>query len=76
MWFGCRLLVAVFSQAYSGDAEICTGFLPPQAALRIMLSNESDAVYIDRYVSAFPSPMWLQMTGALNVQCDLFSYQT
>ena len=46
MWFGCRLPVAVVSQAYPGNAEICPGFPPPQAALRIILSNEGDAVYI------------------------------
>ena len=54
MWFGCRLLVAVVSQAYPRDTEISTGFPPLQAALRIILSNEGDAVCIDRYVSAFP----------------------
>ena len=48
MWFGCRLPVAVVSQANPGNAEICPGFPPPQAALRIILSNEGDAVYIDR----------------------------
>ena len=46
MWFGCRLPVAMVSQAYPGNAEICPGFSPPQAALRIILSYESDAVYI------------------------------
>ena len=49
MWFGCRLPVAVVSQAYPGNAEICPGFPPPQAALRIILSNEGDAVYY-RYI--------------------------
>ena len=49
MWFGCRIPVAVISQAYPGNAEICPGFPPPQAALRIILSNEDDAVYIDRF---------------------------
>ena len=44
MWFGCRLPVAVVSQAYPGNAEICPGFPPPQAALCILLSNEGDAV--------------------------------
>ena len=39
MWFGCRLPVAVVSQAYPGNAVICPGFPPPQAALRIILSN-------------------------------------
>ena len=47
MWFGCRLPVAVVSQAYPWNAEICPGFPPPQTALRIILSNEGDAVYID-----------------------------
>ena len=47
MWFGCRLPVAVVSQAYPGNAEIYPGFPPPQAAQRIILSNEGDAVYID-----------------------------
>ena len=63
MWFGCRLLDTVFSQACSGDAEICTGFPPPQAALRIILSNEGDAVCLDRYVSAIPSPMGAVVTN-------------
>ena len=49
MWFGYRLPVAVVSQAYPGNAEICPGFPPPQAALCIILSNEGDAVYLDRY---------------------------
>ena len=44
MWFGCRLPVTVVSQAYPGNAEICPGFPPPQAVLRIILSNEGDAV--------------------------------
>ena len=44
MWFGYRLPHAV---AYTGNAEICSGFPPPQAALRIILSNEGDVVYID-----------------------------
>ena len=44
MSFGCRIPVAVVSQAYPGNAEICPGF-PPQAALHIILSNEGDAVY-------------------------------
>ena len=50
MWFRCRLPVAVVSQAYPGNAEICHGFPPPQAALCIIPSNEGDAVYtkIDR----------------------------
>ena len=30
------------------NAEICPGFPPPRAALRIILSNEGDTVYIDR----------------------------
>ena len=47
MWFGCRLPVAVVSQAYLGNAEICPGFPPPQAALRIILRNEGYTVYID-----------------------------
>ena len=51
MWFGCRLPVAVVSQAYPGNGEICPGFPPPQAALRIKFSNVGDAVYIDRSVS-------------------------
>ena len=32
----------------SRDAEICPGFPPPQAALRIILSNEGVEVSIDR----------------------------
>ena len=32
----------------SRDAEICPGFPPSQAALRIMLSNEGVEVSIDR----------------------------
>ena len=46
---GCRLPVAVVSQAYPGNVEICPGFPLSQAALRIILSNEGDAVrvYID-----------------------------
>ena len=31
----------------SRNSERCPGFPPPQAALRIILSNEGDAVYID-----------------------------
>ena len=49
MWFGCRLSVAVVSQAYPGNAEICPGFLPPQAALRIILSNEGDQLAYESY---------------------------
>ena len=41
-------LVEVVSQAYPGNAEICPGFPQPQAALRLLLSNEGDTVYIDR----------------------------
>ena len=63
MWFGCRLLVVVVSQAYPVDADICSGFSPPQAALRITLSDEGDAVYIDRYVSAISSPMGAVVTN-------------
>ena len=48
MWFGCRLPATVVSQAYPGNAEICPGFPPSQAALCIILNNEGDAVYIDR----------------------------
>ena len=40
MWFGCHLLVRVVSQAYPGNAEICPGFPPPQAALHIILSSD------------------------------------
>ena len=36
--------VAVVCQAYSRNAMICPGFPPPQAALRIILSNEGDEV--------------------------------
>ena len=43
MCFGSRLPVASVSQAYPGNAEICPGFPPPQAALCIILSNEGDA---------------------------------
>ena len=39
MWFGCRLLVAVVSQAYPRNAKICPGFPPPQAALCIILGT-------------------------------------
>ena len=53
----------VVSQAYPGDADICSGFSPPQAALRIIFSNESDAVYIDRYVSAVSSPIGAVVTN-------------
>ena len=49
MWFGCCLPVALVSQAYPRNAEICPGFPPPQASLRIILSNEGDAVYVDRW---------------------------
>ena len=35
MWFGCCLPVMVVSQAYPRKAEICPGFPPHQAALRI-----------------------------------------
>ena len=63
MWFGCHLLVAVVSQAYPGDAEICTGFPPPQAALRIIFSTEGDTVHIDKYVSAIPSPIGAVVTN-------------
>ena len=47
IWYCCRLPVAAVSQAYPGNAEICPGFPPPQAALRTILSNEGDIVYID-----------------------------
>ena len=43
MWFGCRLPVAVVSQAYPGNVNTCSGFPPPQVALRIILSNEGGA---------------------------------
>ena len=33
MRFGCRLPIAVVSQAYPGNAEMCLGFPPPKAAL-------------------------------------------
>ena len=33
----------------NGKIHVCTGFPPPQVALHIILSNEVDAVYIDRY---------------------------
>ena len=33
MQFGCRLPIAVVSQAYPGNAEMYPGFPPPQAAL-------------------------------------------
>ena len=49
MWFGCRLPVAVVSQTYPGNAEICPGILPPQAVLRIILSNEGDQVAYESY---------------------------
>ena len=45
MWFDCRLPVVVVSQAFPGNAEICPSFPLPQAALRIILSIEGDAVY-------------------------------
>ena len=53
MWF----VVAVVSQAYPGNADICPGFPPPQAALR----TESDAVYIDivtKYLMSFLNCDW------------------
>ena len=40
VWSHVCLPVAVVSQAYPGNAEICPGFPPPQAALRIILSND------------------------------------
>ena len=42
-WFGYRFPVAVVSQAYPGNAELCPGFSPPQAALHIIFSNDGDA---------------------------------
>ena len=39
----------------SPDAEICHGFPPPQAALRIILSNEGFEVSIDRYKDRYKS---------------------
>ena len=33
MRFGCPLPIAVLSQAYPGNAEMCPGFPPPDAAL-------------------------------------------
>ena len=33
MRFGCCLPIAVVSQAYPGNAKMCPGFPPPQAAL-------------------------------------------
>ena len=48
MCFGCLPPVALVSQAYPGNAEICPGFPPPQAALHIIFSNEGDALYISR----------------------------
>ena len=48
MWFGFRIPVAVVSQAYPGNAEICPGFPSPQTALHIQLSNKVDTEYIDR----------------------------
>ena len=53
MWFGCRFQVAVVLQAYPGNDEICPGFPPPQVALRIILSNQGDTVYIDRYIDRY-----------------------
>ena len=35
------------SQEYPRNAKISPGFPPPQAALRIILSNEGDVVYIN-----------------------------
>ena len=37
MWFDCRQLDAVVSQAYPG---MCSGFPPPQAALVTVASGE------------------------------------
>ena len=39
MWSGCRQADAVVSQAYSGYAEICPGFPPPQTVLAITASG-------------------------------------
>ena len=40
MRFGCRLPIAVVSQAYPGNAEMCPGFPPPQAALVTAASGD------------------------------------
>ena len=63
MWSGCCLPVAVVLQAYPGNAEICPGFPPPQAALRIIVSNEGDVVCIDIFVRLFM--IYLDMTTIL-----------
>ena len=44
MRFGCHLWVALVSQAYPGNAEICLGFPPPQTALCIIQSCEQQIV--------------------------------
>ena len=54
MWFGCHLPIAVVSQEYPGNAEICPGFPPLQAALHIILSNEGDAVYTEIELESKP----------------------
>ena len=36
----------------SQNAEICPGFLPPQTALRIILSNEGVEVSIDKQIDS------------------------
>ena len=41
MWSGCRQADAVVSQAYSGYAEICPGFPPPQTAHVTVASGEN-----------------------------------
>ena len=40
MRFGCRLLIAVVSQVYPGNAEIWSGFPPPQTALVTVASGK------------------------------------
>ena len=44
------LAVAFGRGGFTGisNAEICSGFPPSQAALRIILSNDGEAVYINR----------------------------
>ena len=58
----CGLAVAFWSWWFHRHIHYSSGFSPPQAALHIILSNEGDAVYIDKYVSA-SSPMGAVVTN-------------
>ena len=50
MWSACRQADAVVSQAYSGYAEICPGFLPPQAA-RVTVASGENGLWVVWYNS-------------------------